>query len=139
MEFSSTKHDSCHHVESVACILCVEVAGKTTLFLEEALMNWRGISTLIAALILAAVGTQAPAQSDRYNKYLGAIDVQKVTGSAKFASFPAEALSTSACRLLPCASMVTMTGKSLTEMCHMASGMPNSRKSTPSTFVMHFV
>jgi len=45
-------------------------------------MKRRGISTLIASLTLAALGTLVLAQSDQYNKYLGANDVQKVTGSA---------------------------------------------------------
>ena len=62
-----------------------------------------------------------------------------VTGSASFASSFADAFSTSACRLFPCESIVTMAGKSLTMMCHMASGTPKSRKSTPSTSTMHFV
>jgi hypothetical protein len=44
-------------------------------------MNRRGSSTLIAALILAALGALGLAQSDQYNKYLGAVDVQKVAGS----------------------------------------------------------
>jgi hypothetical protein len=62
---------------------------------------------------------------------------QAVAGSANFASSFTDALSTSACRLLPCASIVTMTGNSFTLTCHIASGIPNSRKSTPSTEVMH--
>lgn len=44
------------------------------------------------------------------------------------------ACSTFACRLLPCASIVTMAMKPFTRRCHMASGMPNSNKCTPSTF-----
>ena len=50
------------------------------------------------------------------------------------ASASAVAFSTSACRLLPCASMVTMVRKSFTRRCHMASGTPNSSRCTPSTF-----
>jgi len=42
--------------------------------------------------------------------------------------------STSTCRLLPCASMVTIAAKPFTRRCHMASGMPNSIKCTSSTF-----
>ena len=57
----------------------------------------------------------------------------RVTGSANFSSSVADALSTSAWRLLPRASIVTIAGKSFTRMCHIASGTPNSRKSTPST------
>jgi len=45
-------------------------------------MNRRGITTLIAALVLGTAGTLLPAQSDRFNKYLGAVDVQKVIGSS---------------------------------------------------------
>ena len=37
------------------------------------------------------------------------------------------------CRLLPCASMVTIAGKSRTSRCHIASGVPNSVSDTPST------
>jgi hypothetical protein len=44
------------------------------------------------------------------------------------------AFSTSACRLLPCASMVTIAAKFFTRMCHMASGIPNSIRCTPTTF-----
>ena len=42
--------------------------------------------------------------------------------------------STSACRLLPCASIVTIAMKSRTRRCHIASGIPNSIRCTPSTF-----
>ena len=63
----------------------------------------------------------------------------RVTGGANFASSLAEAFSTSAWRLFPRASIVTITGKSLTLMCHIASGTPNSRKSTPSTSTMQLV
>ncbi len=41
--------------------------------------------------------------------------------------------STSACKLLPCASMVTMATKLLTRRCHIASGIPKSIRCTPST------
>jgi hypothetical protein len=41
--------------------------------------------------------------------------------------------STSACRLLPCASMVTMAGKPFTRRCHIASGIPNSIRLTSRT------
>jgi hypothetical protein len=64
---------------------------------------------------------------------------QSLTGSANFASSAAEAFSTSAWRLFPCESIVTIAGKSFTLICHIASGMPNSRKSTPVTSTMHFV
>ncbi len=43
-------------------------------------MHMRVASILTAALILAGLSTLAVAQSDQYNKYLGAGDVQKVTG-----------------------------------------------------------
>jgi hypothetical protein len=42
--------------------------------------------------------------------------------------------STSACKLLPCESMVTSAIRSLTRKCHMASGMPSSSSDTSSTF-----
>jgi hypothetical protein len=60
-----------------------------------------------------------------------------VSGAANFASSAPEDFSTSACMLLPRASIVTITGKSLTRRCHIASGMPNSRKSTPDTSTIH--
>lgn len=41
--------------------------------------------------------------------------------------------STAACRLFPCASMVTIAAKSCTCRCHMASGIPKSSRCTPST------
>ena len=44
-----------------------------------------------------------------------------------------DSASTSLCRLLPCASMVTIAGKSRTCRCHIASGVPNSVSDTPST------
>ena len=50
------------------------------------------------------------------------------------ANFPPVSFSTSACRLLPCASIVTIAAKSRTRRCHIASGIPNSISSTPSTF-----
>src|SRR5262245_41609772 len=59
------------------------------------------------------------------------------TGSANFANTAAEAFSTSACSELPCASMVTMAGKSVTRSRHIASGMPNSSSFTSSTSSMH--
>src|SRR3954465_9827291 len=40
------------------------------------------------------------------------------------------AASTSACRLLPCASIVTIAAKSCTSKCHIASGIPNSIRCT---------
>src|SRR3982750_3955380 len=43
------------------------------------------------------------------------------------------AFSTSACRLLPCASIVTIAAKFFTRMCHIASGTPNSIRCTPFT------
>ena len=43
--------------------------------------------------------------------------------------------STSLCRLLPCASIVTIAGKSSTVRCHIASGVPNSSSDTPSTLL----
>lgn len=58
------------------------------------------------------------------------------TGSASLASTAAEAFSTSAWSELPCASIVTMAGKSVTRRCHMASGMPNSSRFTSSTSLM---
>ncbi len=59
------------------------------------------------------------------------------TGSRNCASLAAESFSTSAWRLLPCASMVTIAAKPSTCKCHIASGMPNSMKSTLFTFLMH--
>jgi hypothetical protein len=44
------------------------------------------------------------------------------------------ASSTPAWRLLPWASMVTMVRKFFTRRCHIASGIPNSIKCTPTTF-----
>src|SRR3954465_10521075 len=41
--------------------------------------------------------------------------------------------STSACRLFPCASIVTIAAKFFTRKCHIASGIPNSISDTPST------
>ncbi len=41
--------------------------------------------------------------------------------------------SISACRLLPCASMVTMAAKLFTFRCHIASGMPSSNRFTSIT------
>ena len=41
--------------------------------------------------------------------------------------------STLACRLFPCASIVTIAAKSCTCRCHMASGIPKSSRFTPST------
>ena len=61
----------------------------------------------------------------------------KNTGSANLASTAAEAFSTSACSELPCASMVTMAGKSVTRSRHIASGMPNSSSFTSRTSSMH--
>ena len=59
---------------------------------------------------------------------------------AQCAALPASAsrcrpdsCSMSLCRLLPCASIVTIAGKSLTVRCHIASGVPNSSSETPST------
>jgi hypothetical protein len=52
---------------------------------------------------------------------------------ASFASASPVAFSTSACKLLPCASMVTMAAKFFTRRRHMDSGMPNSGRYTPST------
>ena len=46
--------------------------------------------------------------------------------------FP-DSCSISLCRLFPCASMVTIAGKSLTRRCHIASGVPNSSSDTSST------
>ena len=63
---------------------------------------------------------------------------QNVTASENFVSSVAESFSTSAWRLFPFESIVTITGKLFTRMCHIASGTPNSRKSTPSTSSMHF-
>jgi hypothetical protein len=48
-------------------------------------------------------------------------------------SWSAVDFSTSACRLFPCASMVTIAGKLFTRRCHMASGIPNSIRFTSST------
>jgi hypothetical protein len=45
-----------------------------------------------------------------------------------------DSCSMSLCKLFPCASIVTMAGKSLTIKCHIASGVPNSSSETPSTF-----
>ena len=45
-----------------------------------------------------------------------------------------DSCSMSLCRLLPCASIVTIAGKSFTVRCHIASGVPNSSSDTPSTF-----
>ena len=53
--------------------------------------------------------------------------------SASVASTLPDSTSTSLCRLLPCASMVTIAGKSRTCRCHIASGVPNSVSDTPST------
>jgi hypothetical protein len=41
--------------------------------------------------------------------------------------------STAACRLLPCASMVTIAANPSTRNCHIASGIPNSSRFTPRT------
>ena len=46
--------------------------------------------------------------------------------------FP-DSCSISLCRLFPCASIVTIAGKSLTRRCHIASGVPNSSSDTSST------
>ena len=53
------------------------------------------------------------------------------------ASTVADSASTSLCKLFPWASIVTMTGKSLTWRCHRASGTPNSNSDTPSTRSTH--
>ena len=58
--------------------------------------------------------------------------IQK-TGPDSFSSMTAEAFSTSACSEFPCASIVTIAGKSFTRRCHIASGIPNSRRFTSST------
>lgn len=55
------------------------------------------------------------------------------TGSACAASFSNEDFWTSACNELPCESIVTTAVKSSTFKCHIASGIPNSIRSTPST------
>ncbi|QFT87887.1 hypothetical protein FIU87_04395 [Bacillus sp. THAF10] len=55
------------------------------------------------------------------------------TRSLNCASFSSEDFSTSACRLLPWESMVTTAVNPSTLRCHIASGIPNSIKSTPST------
>ena len=47
-----------------------------------------------------------------------------------------DSCSMSLCRLLPCASMVTIAGKSSTVRCHIASGVPKSRRDTPSTLLI---
>ena len=47
-----------------------------------------------------------------------------------------DSCSMSLCRLLPCASIVTIAGKSLTVRCHIASGVPNSSSETPLTPVI---
>ncbi|PWW07129.1 hypothetical protein DFQ01_10221 [Paenibacillus cellulosilyticus] len=48
------------------------------------------------------------------------------TGALNCSSFSRELCSTSACRLLPCESIVTMAAKPSVCRCHIASGMPNS-------------
>jgi hypothetical protein len=55
------------------------------------------------------------------------------TGSLNCANFSNEDLSTSACKLLPWESIVTTAVKPSTRRCHIASGIPNCIKSTPST------
>jgi len=44
-----------------------------------------------------------------------------------------DSCSMSLCSEFPCASIVTIAGKSSTVRCHIASGVPNSRSETPST------
>jgi hypothetical protein len=59
------------------------------------------------------------------------------TGSLNCSSFCKDDFSTCSCRLFPWESIVTTAVKPLTRMCHIASGTPNSIRSTPSTFSIH--
>jgi hypothetical protein len=59
------------------------------------------------------------------------------TGSLNCSSFCNDDFSTCSCRLFPWESIVTTAVKPLTRICHIASGIPNSMRSTPSTFSIH--
>ncbi len=58
---------------------------------------------------------------------------QRLHASCNAASAAPVLVSMSACRLWPCASIVTIAAKPFTRMCHIASGMPNSIRCTPRT------
>ncbi len=69
--------------------------------------------------------------SNRRPLYFAFLRPRYTTSSA--ASSAPVAFSTSACKLLPCASMVTIAANPFTRSRHIASGIPNSIRYTPGT------
>jgi len=89
------------------------------------------LGALRVSLFAAKLAPMAPSPPNTQPKVLECICESKHyvnTGSASLAIIVADAFSTSAWREFPCASIVTMAGKSLTRRCHMASGIPNSNR-----------
>ena len=80
----------------------------------------------------AGAARTSPGRSERPSS---ASRIRKPCVTADHLQVLPDSCSMSLCRLLPCASIVTMAGKSSTVRCHIASGVPNSSSDTSSTLL----